>query len=248
MLLTTTVAYADFIQPPAQGFHWYSQEHEEQSQLSKNKPPETPYAKLLSLRQALQNKLAEALLSPSVEATHAYMQAQQQLAKNNQQFVRFWQQVLLVHPELDNTLHFPTDNTAVAIRNDSMQLLTQRVIKDNAKHYGLILFYRGKSLVSEKFINLVLPFVEENHYSMIAATVDNHVSQTLPHSKMIPLERVKHILGVQENYLPALFLVNLKTKQLSPLSYGFLSLTDLKERFLDVMTQYQRYSFEGLGG
>ena len=248
LLLFTVQAQADFIQPPAQGFHWYSAEEEDQEEqtILQNQPQMTPYEQLLNLRQNLQNKLAQALIAPSFDATHAYMQAQQQLAKNNQQFVRFWQQVLLMHPELDNTLNYPTDSTAVAIRNDSQELLTQRIISDSAQQYGLILFYRGNSPLSQRFMNVILPFIAENHYSMIPVAVDGNVLPGLEHSKNIPLESVKKIMGLQVNYLPALYLVNLKTQELAPLSYGFLSLSDLKDRFLDVITHYQRYSYEGL--
>lgn len=52
-------------------------------------------------------------------------------------------------------------------------------------------------------------------------------------------------MNLQSRYMPALFLVDLKTQKMSPLSYGFVSTTELKERLLDVATHYKRYSYEG---
>ena len=80
------------------------------------------------------------------------MKAQQGYAKNNQKFVHYWQQVLLVHPELDHTLNFPTDNSAIAIRNDSTNALIEKIVNEASKHYGLILFYKGNSSLSQKLI------------------------------------------------------------------------------------------------
>ena len=48
--------------------------------------------------------------------------------------------------------------------------------------------------------------------------------------------------------MPALFLVNTKTQKMSALSYGFVAINDLKSRFLDVATDFKRFSYEGLEG
>ena len=250
MMLFASQVFADFSQTPAHGFHWYSKEE----RILKPKvvvkappvPQLSPYEKILKMRKATLDKLSQALIEPSFEATHEYMKAQQVYAKKNQAFVRYWQQVLMTHPELDHTLNFPTDNAAIAIRNDSRNELTERVIQESAKKYGLILFYRGESVVSQKMISHLLPFVTSNHFSMISVTTDGQSIQGLPNPKNIPLKAVQNMLDIQERYMPALYLVNLETKKMSPLSFGFVSLTELKERFLDVATNFKRFSYEGI--
>lgn len=243
--------FANFAQEPAHGFHWYSRENPEKSEELISPPPSTPaptpYEKLMAKRMETLNKLAEALNEPSFEATHEYMKAQQDYAKKNQRFVRHWQQVLMVHPELDHTLNFPTDNSAIAIRNDSMNLLVEKVLKEGAKKYGLIFFYRGESSISQKFAAILMPFVNEHNFSMIAVTTDDQPINGLPNPKSVPLDAVQKTLDIEARYMPALFLVNLETNTMSPLSYGFVSLTELKERFLDVATDYKRFTYEGLG-
>lgn len=109
-------------------------------------------------------------------------------------------------------------------------------------------FYRGKSRISQKMVSHLSPFVQENHFSMISVTTDSESIAGLPNPKSIPLEVVQKRVGIKARYMPALYLVNLETKQMSPLSYGFISLTDLKERFLDVATHFKRFSYEGLEG
>lgn len=244
---------ADMAHTSAHGFHWYSHDREEPAPKRLKPQPiptpqATPYEQLMEVRKQTLNKLAKALIEPSFDATHEYMKAQQRYAKNNQKFVQYWQQVLMLHPELDHTLNFPTDNSAIAIRNDSTNALMQRVVKEGAEQYGLILFYQGNSSISQKFISHLMPFVNEAHFSMISVSTDGLPINGLPNPKNIPLAVVKQTVPMESRYMPALFLVNLKTQKMSPLSYGFVSLTELKERLLDVATNYKRFSYEGLEG
>jgi len=73
------------------------------------------------------------------------------------------------------------------------------------------------------------------------------VIESLPVSKKLPLAVINQRIELNERYLPAVFLVNLEKQSLSPLSYGFVALSDLKARFLDVATNFKRFSYEGLG-
>ena len=251
LILISLPAMAEFASPPAHGFHWYSTESKE-PQVKQAlpqaipKPAPSPYEKLMEVRRATLNKLANALIDPSFDATYEYMKAQQVYAQKNQKFVQYWQQVLLVHPELDNTLTFPTDNSAIAIRNDESNALIEKIVNETAKHYGLILFYKGNSSISQKFVAHLVPFANASNISMISVTTDGQPFEGLPNQRSVPLAVVQKTMNLQSRYMPALFLVNLKTQKMSPLSYGFVSLTELKERLLDVVTQYKRFSYEGL--
>lgn len=253
LVLVSTPAMSALNNVPAHGFHWYSQDKEEvpiKPIVPHAAPAQaiSPYEKLMQVRKATLNKLAQALIEPSFESTVVYMQAQQDLAKKNQKFVRFWQEALLVHPELDHSLNFPTDNSAIAVRNDSTNALIERVIKETAKHYGLILFYKGNSSVSQKFVTHLTPFVSASEFAMISVSTDGQPITGLPNPKSVPLEVVQKTMKLESRYMPALYLVNLRTNTMSPLSYGFVSLTELKERLLDVVTNYKRFSYEGIAG
>lgn len=250
LMIFSMPALADLLSPPAHGFHWYSSEDKKPKRIpikpqNQPKPKSSPYEQLMEVRKATLNKLASALIAPSFDATYEYMKAQQRYAKNNQKFVRYWQQVLLAHPELDHSLNFPTNNTAVAIHNDSMNLIMEQVIQEGAKRYGLILFYKGNSSISQKFITHLVPFVNQTHFSMISVTTDGQAIEGLPNPKNVPLALLQKKIKLHSRYMPALFLVDLKTQKMSPLSYGFVATTELKERLLDVATHYKRFSYEG---
>ncbi len=234
--------------PAPHGFHWYSIEESKKKTKPKKSgsTPQSPYDKLMGLRLQTKNKLARALLEPSLEATYDYMKAQQFYATRNQEFVRFWQEALLLHPELDHRLNFPTDNSAIAVRNDMTSDLIQKAIKIGAKLYGLILFYEGHNPISKKFSHHFMSFVDESHFETICVSTDGVLIQGLPNQRKIPLSLIQNKINLVSRYMPALFLVNLKTQKMTALSYGFVSTNELKERFLDLATDYKRYTYKGL--
>ena len=114
-LLSPLSVLASLDSPAPHGFHWYSviDAKKTAKPIKPQAPIQSPYEKLMALRLQTKNKLARALLEPSVETTYDYMKAQQFYAKKNQAFIRFWKQALLLHPELDYRLNFPTDNSAI---------------------------------------------------------------------------------------------------------------------------------------
>ncbi|KTC69796.1 putative conjugative transfer protein TraF [Legionella birminghamensis] len=241
--------HAEMLQELPKGFHWYTAEPVQKP--APKTPPapaavKSPYERLMAMRQETLNKLAQALLEPSFNATHDYMKAQMAYSKNNQQFVRYWQQVLLMHPELDSSLNFPTDNTAIAVRNDAQKLLINKVIHESSARYGFLLFYRGTSSISQKFVMHLLPFIKEYGFSMISVSTDGQLIEGLPNPKSIPLEVIQKQMAIEAKYMPALYFVDLKSNRMSPVSYGFLSLEEIKERIFDVMTQFKRLSYEGV--
>lgn len=249
-LFVSLSLHAEMAQTRAHGFHWYTTAPIEKIVPIKKATPEnatsSPYEKLMQVRRETLNTLAKALIEPSFDATYDYMVAQQQYAMRNQAFVRYWQQVLMAHPELDYTLHAPTDNSAIATRHDEENGLMERMLQESAKIHGLILFYKGKSPLSQKMMPHLLSFVNQYHFSMISVSTDGEGIEGLPNPKDIPLSAIQKRVDIKSRYMPALFLVNLKTQQMSALSYGFVSVTELKTRFLDVLTHYQRLSYEGL--
>ena len=258
MLLSTfTTVWANFNDEDPQGFHWYTEKLESHRALTPTpKAPATvqetittmqPYQQLRYLTNQTRNTLAQALLHPTVKHTAEYMFAQQFWAKKNQQFVRSWQQALVKYPELDYRLNFPTDNNAIPVRNDERQALIERTLQKLPKQYGLILFYRGHSALCQKFISKFIPYFSKYHFSMISVVTDDQPIVGLPNPKSVPMKVVSRVMHLKPRYLPALYLVDLKNQKMQAVSYGFMSMDDLQERFLDVVSNFKRFSYEGLG-
>jgi conjugal transfer pilus assembly protein TraF len=248
------LCYANFTDSPAQGFHWYTHKVREVKH-TKKEPMQTSVITTLSdtqklslLTQATKNTLAHALMNPTEENTARYMYAQQYWAKQDQAFVHAWQSALLKHPDLDYNLNYPTDNNAIPVRNDERHLLVEKTITEMPKHYGLILYYQGRSSISQKFISqIILPLIQNYHFALMSVTVDGQPIIGLPNPRSVSMARITKKLHLQARYMPCVYLVNLKTHAMTPASYGFMSLGDFKVRLLDVLTDFKRYTYKGLG-
>ena len=213
-------AFANFTAHSPQGFHWYTVKPSPRVVKPRHQPVHagvsdtvshaetlSPEQRLHALTQVTRNTMAVALLNPTVNNTARYMRAQQFWAKQDQRFVRSWQEALLQHPELDYSLNFPTNNNAIPIRNDEHKALVERTINEMSKHYGLVFFYRGHSSVCQKFAAMLLPFVNRSHFAMVSVTTDGQPIIGLPNPRSISIGAIKHVMPIESRYLPALFLV-----------------------------------------
>lgn len=248
--LVTPVLYAQTLFSD-NGFHWYGIESENKDiapKVSANSPPkiQSHYEALMQLRAQAKEALAKAILEPSVENTADYMRRQKAFVSANQTFIQNWQKALLLYPELDESLNHPTDNSAIALRNDELAKYMHALIKASSKEFGFILFYRGNSEVSNKFVAMLNGFVRAYQIEMIAVSTDFKKNTLLPNTVFVSQDSVEQKMGVKANYEPAVFLVHLKTKKIKPLSYGFMAYEDFKKRLFDVVTNFKRLSNEGV--
>ena len=232
------------------GFHWYGKEPIEQFNRTQNSEHQSStssyYERLMHLREETKEALAKALLEPTVESTANYMRKQQHFLQINQDFIKNWEKALLLHPELDYKLKHPVDNSALILRNEEQAKLIDDVIRKASKEYGFIIFYRGNSPISQKFIPLLIGFVSTYHIEMITVSTDNTCLPQLPKTVLISQKELQEKLKIKARYVPAVFLVHLKSKKIQPLSYGFLAYEDFKKRFFDVITHFKRFSEEGV--
>lgn len=234
-----------------EGYHWYTQKpitkrlRTSQPTVAPTAPAPTPYKALQRLTDKTRNVLAESLLHPTPESTARYMRVQQFWAKQDQKFVQSWEIALRTHPELDYSLRVPTDNTAIKLQGDAQKIREEKQLHLIAQHAGLILFYKGDQGGSTRFTGSLMPLIKHYGFSMISVCVSHAPIMGLPNPKMIPLAKVAEHIPLKSRYLPALYFVNLKTKLLSPVSFGFLSSDNLKRRLVDVADNFKRYSYEG---
>lgn len=234
-----------------QGFHWYSKAVSPKVMKPVAAPQQatmkSEYKALMALQKEAKEALAKALLKPGVENTVAYMRSQHYFMQVNQAFIRNWEKALLLYPELDFKLQQPTDGNAIILKNEEEATFIERAVKASAKEFGFLLFYRGKSPLSNKFATMLNGFIRTYHIEMIPVATDNQAIPSLPKTSLIAQNLVEARMGIKAQYEPAVFLVHLKTKQIQPLSYGFMAYEEFKKRFFDVVTNFKRFSDEGIG-
>jgi hypothetical protein len=84
-------------------------------------------------------------------------------------------------------------------------------------------FYRGREAIDGQLVQVIKNFRETYGLSVIPVSVDGVINPMLPDSRTDQGQAQQ--LGVK--FFPAMMLVNPKSGQVKPLSYGFISQDDL---------------------
>lgn len=247
LIFTCTSSYAEEIYPipnESKGFHWYNdpitiedqEEKPKKSVLSRNNITKENAEKIIeSIRKDMDKAKALAILYPTTKNIANYRKYQDLMAELSTNFASQWKRTLLEYPEFDYNLRYSHyNNVASIVSKQDKQKRFQSILSLTNK-YGLFFFYRGENELDKQFSGVVRQFSITYNIPIIAISVDKEMSPYFPLTKAN--RGIAEKLNVKS--FPAIFLVEPKGKDVKPLSYGFMSLTDLEKRFLDVSTNFK---------
>lgn len=221
------------------GWHWYNEIiASKEKKLQKKEQPKkvlTAQEQMLMLRQMVEEAKAKAILYPSEENVHTYLQLQNYVVEKAAIFSRVWQKTLLDYPDVDYTILHPTENNAQHVVYEEEAVRENEAIASFRNKFGLFFFYRGNNPLDQELAPTISSFAKENHISLVSVAVDGKTLPNLPNSRQDSGQAAK--LGV--SYFPALILVDPINKVIKPLRYGFISQDELKRRFLQVATDFK---------
>lgn len=222
----------------AKGWHWYNWQERNQG----NKPrtlqstPATLSAtETMKLLQALtKESLDKAILYPSEENIRDYIVLQNYIMSHSSQFSLLWQKTLLDYPALNYTINHPTENNAQHVQSVIEESQETRAIQALSKVYGLFFFYRGNNLLDKTLAPIIKGFADENHVSLIPISVDDVTLPIFPESRIDQGQaQSMHI-----QFFPALVLVDPTQGTYRPINYGFITVDELKKRYLEIATNF----------
>ena len=219
------------------GWHWYNEIYEAKEKPVKNKPikPKTAEAEMTKLRETVREAKAKAILYPTEENVREYITLQNLVAEKASMFSSMWQKVLLDFPELSYAVLHPTENNAQHVLYEQDRQKENQAIAAYREKYGMFFFYRGDNLLDQELAPTIASFSKENQISLIPISVDGKILPVFVESTIDKGQAKK--LGVK--YFPALILVEPKSRAVQPLNYGFISLDELRHRFLQVATNFK---------
>ena len=221
-----------------QGWHWYNEPQEEEEPEATVSPPApamTPMEKMAALQKQTKERLAIAIMEPTVENFARFKQLQDFWTEQAGKFSMVAQQSMLAHPELDYNLKYSHYNGTAKTQLAADRAQEKTAIAQIASRYGVFFFYRGKEPMDNQLAQVVKSFSESNSIALIPVSVDGMLSSSLPNSRYDSGQAQR--LGV--SFFPAMFLVDPKGEQTQPLAYGFISQDDLARRFLNVATGFK---------
>ncbi|HCB0836879.1 TPA: type-F conjugative transfer system pilin assembly protein TraF, partial [Klebsiella pneumoniae] len=142
---------------------------------------------------------------------------------------------MLENPELDYNLQYSHYNGTVKNQLAADYAEQRQAISTLAQHYGVMFFYRGREAIDGQLVQVIKNFRETYGLSVIPVSVDGVINPMLPDSRTDQGQAEQ--LGVK--FFPAMMLVNPKSGQVKPLSYGFISQDDLAKQFLYVSSDFK---------
>ena len=232
-LSTQSLALGKFYESHEKGWHWYDdpEEHETESRAASD-----PTIQMDALRASVKRALDQAVLNPTVENLRSYKIKQDQITERATVFSQKWQEMLLQYPELDYSVKHPPNDLAKKLESDQRHQQEDVAIAQLAKNNGIFFFYRSTCPYCKAFAPIVKQFAVTYGIQVIAITTDGISLPEFPNSYVNNGQAQR--MGVKVE--PALFAVNPKTQKAYPITYGLISMSELKERVLNIATGFGR--------
>jgi len=230
------------------GWHWYNEKiiaenikkAQQHNLVTQSSPVQSsieldPTKTMMAIRATVERALNQAILDPTVANIKAYLILQNKISNQSTNFANVWQKALLENPELNYSLKSPTNTAAKQIYLDNYHEHESEVITEFFKTRGLFFFYSSRCSYCQKFAPLVKNFALRHNVSVIPITTDGVVLPIFPNSKIDNGQALKFKVTMT----PALFAVNPYNNKAIPIAYGFISESDLRQRILDIATDFK---------
>lgn len=240
VFLTLCVSFNPFligswIERKAEGWAWYEDKNKEEKVEEKVISSQlTATEKVQEIRKNLEEKLAQAILYPTEENVTCYMREQKKWIDQSGEFAKAWSKALLSNPNLDESVTgFPVSQYGIQVQKQILQEEKEQLLRGLAKENGLFFFYEGKSKASQVFGQVVKEFSKKYGWEVFAISVDGFYLEGFNETKED--KGISRVVGVR--VFPSLFVVNPKSKEVVPVSYGLSSLDQIEnnvaKQFLD---------------
>lgn len=228
----------------AEGWAWYEDRLDE----AKKEKKEESTSKPLSATERVEEQKAKleeakslAVIEPSEENIHDYIVLQKEVLDQGATFAKVWKKVLLNYPELDNTVTHPTSQYGIKERKQQDLLRKTIFIKELSKSKVLIFFYKGSCSYCKTFIPIASKLQEKYQWILKSISTDGVILDIETEEDQGLASKMAKDFGVSA--VPALFVLDPKTKEATPIAYGLLALDEIEDK---ILTQFSEESDENI--
>jgi conjugal transfer pilus assembly protein TraF len=210
----------------AEGWAWYEDPSKEREVAVPS--PISSTEQMAAARNQIEEALSRAVLSPTEENVQEYMELQKRWMGQSALFASAWSRLLLSNPSLDPTAVNPVSQYGNQVHKRVQYQKTKSTIHSLSKDHGMLFFYRGGDSSSQAFSRVVKAFEKRYGWQVMGITLDGLATPEFLGSKTDN--------GIAENldlaHLPALFVVNPSTGELTPISYGPVALDKIENNIM----------------
>jgi len=199
----------------------------------KPRPPSTTpkkpkdLADFESLQQRLEELKRVAVMNPTDTNLLAYMRFQRMVMDKSQVFADRWQRLVWSAPDLDYGLSGrPTNAMAINVFDDQQRDRDAQTVRTLAATHGLIFVFRSDCPFCHRFAPILKRFEQDYGMTVLAISLDGG---TLPD---YPDARPDNGMAARLNAtaVPALYLTAPARREIRPVGFGLMSMSDLLER------------------
>lgn len=192
-------------------------------------PPERP-TELVEF-EAMQKRLEElkrvAVMNPTDANLMGYMRYQRMVMNKSEHFAQRWQRLVWAVPDLDYGMSGrPTNAMAINAFDDQQRDRQAQIVKALAATHGLIFVFRSDCPHCHRFAPILKRFEQEFGFTVLAVSLDGRAIAEYPNAQ--PDNGIAARLDARA--VPALYLTAPATRQVRPVGFGVMSMSDLVER------------------
>lgn len=194
-------------------------------------PPASKPPRELVEFEAMQKRLEDlkriAVMNPSDANLTAYMRYQRLVMDKSERFAERWQRLVWTVPDLDYGLTGrPTNALAINVFDEQQRDRQAQAIRSLASTHGLVFVFRGDCPHCHRFAPILKRFEQEFGFTVLAISMDGRAIPEYPNAR--PDNGMAARLNATA--VPALYLTAPATRQIVPVGFGVMSMTDLVER------------------
>ena len=213
-----------------EGWFWYRDPPASVKPPKAAPPPPSRPQELVEF-EAMQQRLDElkrvAVMNPTDTNLVAYMRYQRFVMNKSEVFAERWQRLVWTVPELDYGLTGrPTNAMAIGAFDEQQQVRQGQVVRNLASTHGLLFIFRSDCPYCHRFAPILKRFEQEFGMTVFPVSLDGRGLPEYPNPQLD--NGIASRLNA--SMVPALYLTAPSKRQIRPVGFGVMALTELLER------------------
>ena len=190
--------------------------------------PPSATERILTMRRALEEARAAAVLEPTTENVAAYLHLQQETLQRAAAFSDVFRRTVWAHPELDYTLKRPVGALAKRLWSDERRAAREAALRGLSERYGLIYLGHADCAACRVFGPLLRAFAGRHGLDVLAVSMTGGPLEGWPEA--VPDNGRAARLGLDGTPVPAVVLFDSETQRVVPVGFGVLAEDQLSTR------------------
>jgi conjugal transfer pilus assembly protein TraF len=213
-----------------EGWFWYRDPPASVKPPKAAPPPPSRPAELVEF-EAMQQRLDElkrvAVMNPTDANLVAYMRYQRFVMNKSEVFAERWQRLVWTVPELDYGLTGrPTNAMAIGAFDEQQRDRQAQVVRSLAATHGLLFIFRSDCNYCHRLAPILKRFEQEFGMTVFPVSLDDRGLPEYPNPQ--PDNGIATRLNA--SVVPALYLTAPTKRQIRPVGFGVMAMTELVER------------------